>query len=487
MRKTVLPREPSRSKQAATVLFAVAWVVLAVRFLMNTAPMLQRVTCPVQVQQDEALHVDFARRVTQGKSPYPDFHSGAPYVHCSYPPLYYAAQAALMRSGFGLFQSGRWISLAALLGALALLIVWGRERWRGPWRWIGALLIAASPTWNTWATVDRSDVLMIFLNLAALTVWVLRVETPVKETAVTGRWAFLSGCLHAAALMTKQTSLLLGVAIVLACIPRRRWKRLGAFALGAYGPAALLTGILVSWTDGLFWKHTVVWSQSLFDGHRLFLFLAGPWLLECGALAFLGVAAWIAGKRPPLVVTSYVVLQTLFLASLGRVGSAENYYLEFLLAASLFCCEGWGRESPGRVPWIAAIPLALLSLIWIFQPTLRVPPDTEIAMKRDVAVRLEGKGPVLLLDTDLALMTGREVWYHPSTFGVLFSMGAWDASTLVRDLGRKNVEWVEVYGDPHEGRLPPPVQQAIQDHYETAFILYGRNWMKPKAGSPQNP
>jgi hypothetical protein len=461
--------------------------VLGLRFLSAVPPMFQRVTCPVQVQQDEALHVDFALRLLDGKTPYPDFSSGGPYVHGLYPPLFYVLEAALLKAGAGLFQSGRWISLTAFLGILAFLALWGCGRWQGPWRWFGVLLVAASPTWDAWATVDRSDVLMAFFNLASLTVWMFRVEEPKDAAGPRGCWAFLAGLLHAAALLTKQTSLLLGAAVVFSCILRRRWKYLGAFALGAYGPAALATGVLVWGTHGMYWKHTVVYSQSLFDAHRLIRFLAGPWLMECGALAFLAAAARIAGKRPPIVVAVNAAFQTLFLTSFGRVGSAENYILEFTLAASLFFCEGWGRDAPFRAAWITAVPLALTSLLWAVQPVLRVPTADEIAMKRDAASRLEGKGPVLLQDPDLALMTGREVWYHPSSFGILYSMGVWDAASLVRELGQKRVEWVELYDGPEQDRIPPPVLDAIEASYEPAYRLYSRVWLKPKTKPPQKP
>ena len=488
MANTKLKSTPKSLPTAEWILWLIV-LFLAVRAAYLVHSEFVRVTCPCQVQQDEALHVDFGRRIALGESPYVDFRNGGPYVHCSYPPLYYLLMALGLRHGVGLFESGRWVSWFGFFALLAMLFFWTFRRSAGPWKFLGPLLVANAPTWVVWGTVDRSDALSIAFNLASLLVWMLVVEQQKPESRKAKGAAWIAGLLHALALLTKQTTLLLGVAVLAAGIVRKRPKTTGAFLLAAWGTAGLAAGLLVLGTHGLFWDHTVVWARSYFEWTRLAEFLVQSWAPECGALAILGVLALWKGTTVPLILRILLTLETLSLFSLGRVGSAENYYMEFLLVLVLVLGEALSRPDPNSgksIRWVIVGLLAVTLFQWGLQKP-RVPGNTEINQKHQAAALLEGHGPVLLIDSDLALMSGREVWYHPSTFQVLFAMRAWDASTLVREIKEHRLDWAEVYDEPDQGRIPTPVIQALAEDYRIVSRSYGRLWLKPKAGTPQKP
>ncbi|GEM_PF-1397848 len=483
MEVPILKRAP-RSLPATEWILWLMVLFLAVRAAFLVPQEFNRVTCPFQVQQDEANHVDFGLRLARLERPYVDFRSGGPYLHFSYTPLYYFLQAFALLSGIGMFSAGRVISFGAFLGILALVYGWGRRRWKTPWPALITLLVAASPTWDTWASVTRSDVLSIFFNLAALSLWVRHGEGKGEGRPDDKRRWVQAGLLHAAAILTKQTTFVLGLAVLATGFLRRRWKPTFTFMAASWGTAVLILGLLDLWTGGLFHLHVIVWARGFMIPGRFASFITGSWWRECSLPTAMALMAFLLGRKPNPTVLAYGLGSALGLASLGRVGSAENYYLEFLLAMFLWIGEGWGvpeARTPTWKGWVSALGVLALTVSFLSMPAPTVPSPEERAQKTEAASWLrKDPGQVLLLDTDLALLSGHEVWYQPSTFGALYGMGSWNGSDLQDDLSQRIFRWVEIYDLPVQDRLPPPILESIRKYYRVEFRRFGRIWLKPR-------
>jgi len=463
--------------------FALCLLLLLPKTFSMASAAYRRVVCPVQVQQEEAILANSALLVLDGKTPYQDLKGEGPFWACNYPPLFFALQAFLIRSGMGLFSSGRWISLVSFGLILALLIYWGRRRWSFPWTFLVPIWLMSSVTWWTWASMDRCDALMIAMNFSALTVYIFALETSKHRTGMFSHGALFSGFLHAIALMTKQTAWPLGLILVGVFFWERRWKDLLAFALGAYVPTAIVFGAFQLLTQGHFFRHTVIGAVGVFDPTLFKSLFCTRWALECGALFLmaLGVLRW--GHRQSRVVLFLFVFHALNLVSMGRVYAAENYYLEFFLLATVLVAEGLGRGSGASGPVGRIVPLGILAVslsLFSMSGPPTVPTPGEIEAKRQAASLLKGEGPVLCIDADLALMTGRRIWYHPCNYAFFYQTGQWDPARLTRSLDRGEVEWVEIYDVDSHPYQYPPLMTAIRENYTPVYKAWGRVFLRPK-------
>lgn len=418
-------------------LFCIAILLGGIRLKGAYHALSGRLVCPVQVQKDEALIVDDSLCFMQGSTPYVDFRAGGPYVLCNYPPLYLSLQAFFIKSGLGLFTAGRWISFISFLFILCLLIYWGTRRWSFLWILLLPIWLLASPTWEIWASVDRCDVLMIALNFFALSLWVFSVEPALASNRFRGWETFSVGLFHAAALLVKQTAWPLGVAAMIVLVHRRRWKELFLFCMGAFIPPLLVVSYLEKSTQGMFLNHTLFGAAGAFDYDVFRQLFLGSWVRECGLLFLLTIVVLRWGTKQLDIVKIIFWFQTASLASLGRVFGAENYYLEFFLISVVVIAEGSrlepGAEKPQWFPFLSASGAVLISTSFAFGMGYPfIPSPSDVSAKQQAAYIMTGRGPVLALDPDLVLMTGRTLWYQPSSFAFQYRLKKWDPAILVK-------------------------------------------------------
>src|ERR1700722_9828367 len=139
---------------------------------MKAPALWERLSSPAQVQQEEAVNLEFGRMVLTGQSIYPDIRQNGPYIHPSYPPLY-----PTLLSWFMSFVPGPWWPgrLPAFIGYLTcgiLLAGYGWRRWGPPIALSVAGLLWLFPTWRTWGSMARMDTLLTMVNFLAF-LWIL--------------------------------------------------------------------------------------------------------------------------------------------------------------------------------------------------------------------------------------------------------------------------------------------------------------------------
>jgi len=416
--------DPPRAVRLAAALLGLA----AIATYLVTA--LLRLTYPFPLEYLESNSLVEVQRILSGRPLYAAPAVG--YVPDGYPPLYFAASAAVA-SVLGLsYLPLRLVSLVSSLVCFAVLARLVQRETASAAAGIAAagLLAATYFVTATWFDIARVDSLFIALSVAALYAarWMRRA-----------RGAVATGLLLAAAFLTKQNGLAEGVAVLtaLALGPRRRLAWTAALTYGAVlGASTLALGLAshgwyVYYVFLLMSEHTLKYAAfgQFWTGYVL------PVLgVACCAL-LLGVRrtplALLAGCTA-LVVESYAAL----VHSGGRVNDMLPAYLAVALLAGLamgggpgglvsFCTDrlarariaGWHAGQSGR--WVAAVAAALVIaqlavLVSGFRPGGAIPTDGDRAVGWRLTAGMRAVGGTIAVPSDpgLALLAGLPAVAH---------------------------------------------------------------------------
>ena len=383
------------------------------------------VAYPHAWENGEGICLFDAQQWYAGRSPYRD-PDDYPYLLSNYPPVYSLLWAAGMAlTGPGSFSAGRLISLLALLGMGYTLFKLARYETRSvTLGLVGCLgFFTIECVIRRSGPVARVDQLAAALSFAGFYLtyrhrrhhrWVLPVimfflAGFTKQTAVTGCVACL-GYLWVVdrSKAVKSTSLLLVT---------------GLGALGALTVA----------TDGAFWRDLVTYTWSGFEW-AVFRSLIRGWLFG-GHLLFavcatlLVVTTWILRRRRGLLLT-YLSLNVLGLALLGKVGASYFYMIEPAAALSLsfpiLVADLW-RLARRRQALAASVVVGAACLhVGLGAPqwwVLRTRPEPgKLLFDRTVCqVLAQADGPVLAEDIGWLLIGGKQAMVNPA---MLTELGA---------------------------------------------------------------
>ncbi len=429
--------------------------------------------------------VERAEMLLRGMDLYPDASRGGPYLFTAYPPLFFAAQAVLMKLFGGLWWPGRFLAFAGYLGCGLLLCAWGWKRWGKPWALALTFLFWLSPTWARWGSIARPDTTALFLNFISFLILYRLSEGDARErTREPLSLLALAGFLSGASVLFKQTALTLTAAYALSSFWERRWKDFQRFVfpgllfpLGVYG--------YETWkTHGLFLKYTGSWLDTGFDARLLGQLFSG-FLGEVGWLV-VALALGICGVRP--LAVCQILLSSLQLLGLGRSGGAENYWLEFWLYGFFLLGEGLRRESrpsasSGLGEWGKGKWALFLLLLWGYLTLLGkewpgLPSRDVIALKMEVSKIYEEPGEHLALDLDLPVMAGRRIWVQPVEYGYMVQKGRWNLQPLLSEIQEGKFKTIELYDIPRQYLLPQPVVDEIERDYRVVLRVSGRKWYR---------
>jgi hypothetical protein len=461
------------------IYFSVLIAILA--FVLKSSHLISRLISPVQVQQEEAVNLEFGRIIASGQSLYPDIRQGGPYLHCSYPPLFPYLESQFLKSSPNIWLSGRLLAWMGYFGCGVLIAFAGWKRWgHNAWPVLLPCLLWISPTWETWGTMVRMDTLLLFVNFSAFLILLWNAE---QAEGNTKRFIWLmGGLLNAAAIMMKPTALTLTLAMVFWALRKRRPKDLVWFISGALGPVLISLAILQWQTGGMYWIQTIRWAALGFSPQRFFHFILHGFLKEAGWLVALVLLRF---KKLPTLLKFQLALSFLSLWTLCRDGSAENYYMEFILYGLFAAGEGWAsqeKKSPEYfwLPCAGGLLVLTGAVLLSLAPGPSVPSVDEIKMKESVSSIYQKGQYHLALDNDLVVMAGKPIWYQPSGIISILQAGAWDPAPLLRDIQNHKFTTIEFYDLPHQYLYAPVVEQAVLQNYRTGWKAYGRVWYVPK-------
>lgn len=380
-----------------------------------------------------------------------------PYTVCAYMPSFYLLQSGLYRLGVPLLQSGRLISLCALLATFWLLWrtveLYTGDRYAA---WTGVVLAGVTQLLLSWGTVGQSDMLAIACALASFYFY--------SRFDVLGESAVLAaGACALAGLLTKQTVIAAPVAIFLLLLRSHPAKALQfAGVVGGLGGALVLA--LNRLMDGRFLSNTLFANLNPFAWFRFqqqtqAASFAGVCLLFIVALG--GRKMLRAALAAPLVYLGCTV--AVFLATCGKIGSGSNYRIELTVALILCTCLAlhaldfirlFFRQSRNWVT-LLLLPLGIYA-VQNLRFNLQALSD-EAAFQREYDVQTAALRPYLITggrllstDTNAIFRAGRPMEVEPLIYRLLVEAGRVDPELLNRDLNAGAFAHILLYEDVNQ-------------------------------------
>ncbi len=363
----------------AKLTIRVGLVVLATlavaRALLYLAYAWYRIPSTLEIFHLEAKMVYLAWRVQHGLVLYPDWQF---YPHNSnfFGPLYFVAVGAIGRlTGADqgeLYRIGRLATIASTLAA-AWLVGRAAGRRYGPGAGVvaGLLAIGAKPLFG-FGVMVRPDVAGDLLGFAG---FLLATGRPSRGRMIVGV------AMLVAAVFTKQTTAVYGLAAVLGLLLNGRWKAAGILAAGCAAATAAIVGVVTATVEPRF----AVDLLGEADSPRAI----GDWLFllanfrrdapELILLTIVGIVLWLARPRRdlPLAALAVVQLATSLVASM-KLGADFNYFLGLRLVAALAAGGLWGLavaaiRDPIRGRWARKLAIAatLTATSWTLWPSTR--------------------------------------------------------------------------------------------------------------------
>lgn len=447
----------------------------------------QRAFAPYQVEFGEGNVLASAIGAARGEAVYP-LPAAPPYVFSSYGPLLYAVEGLLVRA-FGVsFTAPRLLSLLAMLGVTALLILLLR-RWTGSWRvalLFGPLFLAL-PAVGLWVAVARADPLALLLSTAGL----FAIATSPR------RWP-LAALLFVAALFVKPTFVAAPAASFCYLLARReRRAALGLAGLCAGLGLAALAALQVA-TRGGFVFQLVTAHPEPYSLRRYLRILAMLTRKQLVPVVMLAAFVWHDGRRRMLTLPLlFVTAATLGTLTAGMAGAASNHLLEWSAAV----CLGTGLAyhvagQSGRL-WqvlrvcgllaMAGSALLFSFLLWLapqqikdaavvlphLQRLFPIEPRLEpgcAELQRYLAAR--AGTAVLSENTGAALLAGKTLLVtDPYAYTQLVVSGKWRAAPLDDLIRARRIETIVLAHEPAKlrsfrwDRWPPALLTAIEQNY----------------------
>jgi hypothetical protein len=358
--------------------------------------------------------------------------AGLPMRFTHYPPLHLWLIARLATSDGAILPVARGLSLFGLaLTALMARLCVARATGSARAGWSAALLLAGTCQLVYFGASGRGDLFGLGLGATAMTMLALRLPG----------WPLGSAVLFSLALLCKHNLVVLPVGALLWAAWRHPWQavRLG---LGMSVLVGAVVWRLELWTPLVSWTHTG-WRFSSFAW-----LLFGDVLPIAAALAVVvqllrgwrRIPAHAARVLEPWLVAAAV--GCVWLLALGRVGSAANYLLEWLVAiailstaaAKLRIVPGWQRL---HVVSTSAQTLAtLLPLLLVAMPRV----EAELSAARRALA--SSSGPVLAERTWLATATGHPPVVIPFFARQLAQRHLWSEAPLLALARRRQLTQV---------------------------------------------
>lgn len=471
--------------------WAVAGACLVAGALSSAAMAWAHLTYPFPMDYAEGPCLDRALAVARGGSLYPPI-GDPPYVAWVYTPLYAWLCALAARSAGATYAFGRALSLiATVAAALLIYAIARRQTGSRAWAVMAPLLFLGSHVVALWAAAMRVDMMGVALGLGGLAV------------LGAGSSLVLAGVLFGLAFLCKQ-SLVAGFAAAVLFLGFSRRRRDLALLVLSFAVVAGGTCAWMMWsTGGSFASHTVVANLNPWTFRQL-VSTGGQSLSRHVIAAAVGLFGYLVLTRKRRLPLEGYYLLTAFATAMfaGKVGSGDNYFIDYVAALSLAAGVG-GKHLADRInaevrSGLGDLAVAVLLALHTFlaPPPMRVHAlSAQTAGLAEVARALAHvPGPVLCEDPGLAPLAGHRIWLQPFEFTQMALSGRWDQTPVVEVLRRGEVAVVALQFDPWDarhrdpggawrwGRFTDEMVAAIRAAYRIERRIEGTYLLVPKAG-----
>lgn len=405
-----------------------------------------------------------------------------PFTVCAYMPSFYWLESGLIRAGLSAFPAGRWISVAAFLGLIALCgrlaLLYTDDRNAA---WVASLLAASSSLLGSWGTIGQVDMLAAFFALAAFYNY-----SRFEVRGANSLW--IAGVYAALAVFTKQTMIAAPAAIFLCLWMRDRKKALwfGVLLGGGFTAAALVINVAL---DGRFFANTVFANMNPFSAAKFLAQFRYFISISFGMLAIVVVSLGRMLRGRALAPCVYLILAALvFLGTAAKVGSDTNYQIESTLLLAVCAAIGLHQLDFFQLyfarskSWVTLllIPLALhLAIGYRVSANVLL---SRLMNEKLFRAEIEQLKPYvqpsggLVLSTDFNAMVRlrQRMDVEPLIYNLLVSVHRVDPEPVRRDLARgafstvilsEDVFQPRRFDDAEIGTLPLSEIDEVRKHY----------------------
>jgi len=443
-------------------------VVYALCFLYRSCLL---IGFPYEADYGEPFVLNQARMISQGQLPYLPIES-PPYCISNYPPFYPMVLAPFVKV-FGLsFWYGRLLSTLASVGAGIVigLLVWGTTARKLPAFIAGLSYLSVYYVYD-WGMLFRVDALAVFLSILGLLAidrgFRMRVYLP----------------LFILSFFTRQT--MVAAPLTAFCFlwfnERRREARL--FGTGFILCNVLVAAVLAMLTHGEFLRHTIIYNANPYELKTVLYFLLhmarySAFFFALGAFYLF----FMIGEQRRGLLFNFLIFSFLSGLLSGKVGSASNYWLEFMCALSWALGLSWAEwtEHPGKVGRALRILFPIMLLFQAFNnfhfPNTRYDyaqtPEKTWWVQDKTLFRYvqDSAGPVLCEDGTLPLFLGKEMLFQPFEIKQLIQAGLWNQAPLLESIDGQRFDFLIL--SSNIANVPSDTEFFTKEFYQTARANY---------------
>lgn len=421
-----------------------------------------------------------------------------PAIVYHYPPVYYLiVRAWAVVTGWDMLAAGRAVSVLATLGCAALVAQLSRlclKPGAGPWPVMlgtggAAMIFLTFMPVSRWSVLMRVDMVALAAGLGGLVCGLAAYRS--------ARWIYAASALFVIAAFTKQTALFIPVAFFLPLF----WLR-PDLAVRGVATCTLLSAAAFAaanhLTDGGFFRHIVLYNMNRIDFSRLSI-VGGQVVAHAGfvLIAWLGVRHIFAEARenrlfgdPATIratprstaivhILCYVVVSTVALVMIVKVGSNRNYMLEWCAAMSVLGGVGLAILTEARTSQMAVlVPMLVAANAYAVSPmqmARKWAPDRTAALN-DLEKMVRGaQRPVISDEMVAQIRGGQRVDYESAIFAELGANGLWNERDFIRRIDATEFSMFVTKGGPghrqFEQRYNPAVVAAMQRRYQQRTMI----------------
>lgn len=464
---------------------ALAWFVTSIKFILY----------PYSIDFGEGILLSQSAMISKGQNIYPPI-TDYPYIVSNYHPFFPFLNSLFYHFTSPALWTGRLISLLSVLGSMTLIcmIVYKFSK-----RLSISLLAALTPLCLSfpynWTFLYRVDMPGIFLSLLGLYLYIY----PPRKGGI-----YISIIPFTLAFLTKLNFVLAPIACVidLLCRPEKNKFRFIIILIISLIVPYLVIDLATG--NGLF-KHTFIYTVNefhrgrMFDGYRDIL----DYTLFLICALIIGITQ--INNRIIILLSSYVVLVFLSLATYGAEGSDSNYFLEYIFVLSLFMGFSLSRlfKANGNQSTFSCYGLALIFIV-LFVLNGRILHGSEFIPIRSFNRSIEsGKqidqfvrscpGDVISEDATFLARNGKPMLFQPYIMSLLSRKGKWDQTNFVNDIKNKrfkmiilrfdvddpnNTDKPGVYQEAGFDRFTEEMEKAIAENYTVLqpITMLGNSW-----------
>jgi dolichyl-phosphate-mannose-protein mannosyltransferase len=442
---------------------------------------------PYQLDYAEGFLAVESMQIAKGDSIYPSLDD-YPYLVGNYPPIYPLLSVPFfLIFGPSLFW-GRLICFLSVIGISVLIffIVFRKEKTILP-AFLAPFIFLCTYALFEWIAYARVDLPAVFFSIAGLAMISGRIN---KKNL---RWAIFFFVLS---VYTKQVQIFAPLSACIFLIIRNRKTGL-RFSCSLIGIGVAVFLFLTAFTGGRFFSHTVLYNANIFSWWQV-----KRWLLHIFRLYMFSISTvflifstyiyeWFSSgkkwkRKKPGLFTIYLFFCALSVFTIGKIGSASNYLLEFHIGCGVFIGLGIirilkksERSSCKYYRYILIVLIAIFLNLHVYQ-LFRVqrilfsrPNPGKAALKKgDIMLDIIGdyEDPVLCEQPVFPLLSGKEILFQPFIMSQLEKEKKWNQDAFIRDIKNKKFTLIvtgqDIFQEGHIWQYTKDMIESMKHNYK---------------------